>query len=87
MELRGLPNTKGVVEYEFASSASAALRVLRKGKAASDGQRNGAINLWRDDDGKLRGSRCVHFMEVELKTFRTQSQAAKWYRRALKKIH
>lgn len=86
MNLKGLPNTKDPIECEFAHSASAALRVLRTGKAPTDAGNRGAINLWYDDDGKLRGTRCVHLMQVELKTFRTQTAAAKWYRSALKKI-
>lgn len=85
-ELRGLQDTKGDVECVFAHSPSTAIRVVRTGKAATDAGDNGAISLWYDDNGKLRGTRCVHFMEVELKTFATQAKAAKWYKGALKKI-
>lgn len=86
MELRELPDTDAAIECEFASSPSRALRVLRTGKAATDAGDRGAINLWYDDSGKLRGTRYVHWMQVELKTFRTQTLAAKWYKSALKKI-
>jgi len=87
MEVRGLPDTKDAVECVFARSASAALRVVRIGKAATDAGDRGAIDLWYDDNGDLRGTRCVHLAQVELKKFRTQAQAAKWYRGVLKKIH
>lgn len=86
MEMRGLPDTKDAIECIFAHSPSAAIRILRTGKVATDAGDNGAINIWYDDNGKLRGARCVHLMQVELKTFRTQALATKWYRSALKKI-
>ena len=86
MELKGLDNTAAAIDYEFAKSSSTAIRLLRAGKAAVDGGEHGAISLWYDDDRKLRGSRCVRWNEVELKTFRTQALAMKWYRGALKKI-
>ena len=86
MELRGLPNTAGAIECVFAESATAALRVIRDGKAASMAGDRGSMNLWRDDNNQLRGDRCFYMRQMELRTFRNASDAAKWYRRTLKKV-
>lgn len=86
MELRGLPNTAGAIEAVFANSATAALRIIRDGKGATMAADNGSVSLWRDDDGKLRGTRCFYMRDMESLTFKNASLAATWYRRALKKI-
>jgi hypothetical protein len=86
MYMRDLPDTPGSLDCAFAFSASAAIKVIRTGKVATDAGDQGAISLWYDGKNKLRGSRCVHMAQIELKTFKNQAQAAKWYRQALKKI-
>lgn len=52
-----LPGTQSPKEYESCSSATGAIKALRKGLAATASGDRGAINLWRDDTGQLRGER------------------------------
>ena len=85
--LAGLPGTDGrKIECEFVGSVTAALFALSKGKPATLAADNGAINVWRDDAGCLRGERHFHKSVRESKRFYSKRELGVWLRGALKKI-
>lgn len=52
--LEGLPGTTSDKEFDFFRSPDGALKILRAGRAAVASETNGAINVWKDDDGNYR---------------------------------
>lgn len=87
MYMVDLPGKPGKHEVsQFASSVTAALKMIRAGSIATMAGDNGAINAYRADDGTLRADRSVYMATRESKTFRNLRTLAKWYRRALRRI-
>jgi uncharacterized protein YllA (UPF0747 family) len=84
--LAGLPNTTENQDCEIVSTVTAAFNVLRQGTAASASGDNGAINLWYDDDGDLRGERMRFLITEDSQTFSTKKEARTWLKDALQKI-
>lgn len=81
-----LPGTQSPKEYESCSSATGAIKALRKGLAATASGDRGAINLWRDDTGQLRGERFRFLLLQESAEFGTIASARIWYAASLKTI-
>jgi hypothetical protein len=52
--MRGLPGCATDREPIYARTKSAALRAVREGKAVVDSQDNGAMTVWKDDNGVIR---------------------------------
>lgn len=84
--LSGLPNTTGNQDCEIVRSIAGAFKALRRGVAASAAGDNGAINLWYDDDGDLRGERFCFMITQDSQTFQNQKEAGTWFKEALRKI-
>lgn len=87
MRLVGLPDTKGVIEADGVSSFAAVLRALRAGHAATTAGDDGAINIWRDDNGKLRGEVMRFMITQDSQTFNNQALIAPWFRKWFTIIH
>lgn len=64
-DLEGLP---GLTVAHYATSRTAALKLVRDGKTVTAAGRNGALNIWRDHSGCLRAAfyrQCVTLSRVE----------------------
>lgn len=78
MVLKGLPNTRYVRACKFFRSPTAAIRILRKGLAATSSGSNGAINVWKDRDGKYRCEAMRFKMTTNSTLFSSQSGVRNW---------
>jgi hypothetical protein len=84
--LRGLPGTDGSErECDLVRTVTAAFRSLRRGRPAAFAADNGAINVWRDDAGTLRGERYFYTAVRESKKFSSLKKLAVWLKRAIRK--
>jgi hypothetical protein len=85
--LTGLSGTDGKSrECVFVRSVPATLKVLRSGLAATAAGDNGAINVWRDDDGNYR-CEFQRFMSVkDSQIFRHLVSVESWLKEWLEKI-
>lgn len=85
--LAGLPGTDGGPrDAEMFSSASAALKILRKGLAATTAGDNGAINVYRDDSNKYRCEMMRHMVSMDAQQFTTQAEVREWLRQWMLEI-
>lgn len=82
-----LPNTKDPKECEFFRSVTKALAIIRRGLAATAAGGAGAINVWRDDSGQLRGELFVRQSLVESAVFGTVVSARRFIAQWLLKIN
>jgi hypothetical protein len=86
-KLIGLEGADGTArDCEFFSTPSRALKILRSGVAATAAADNGAINVWRDDDGMYR---CERFRMMSRKahaSMKTQKEVVVWLKVELPKI-
>lgn len=83
MLLVNLPNAKGRKDCELFHSVAKAFAILRRGLAATAASDNGAINLWYDDGGNLRGQRMRFMVSQDLRTFKNQKEAGAGLKDAL----
>lgn len=86
MNLVGLENTRKIRRCMFARSGAEAVRVLRKGLAATAAGDTGAINAYQDRDGVYRCEAMRFMATVESQSFNSLRSVAKWYAVWLKKI-
>jgi hypothetical protein len=86
MTLRYLPDTPSDVEAILVRSVPGALKALRNGMAATAADDNGAINVWRTDDGKYRCLSCRHLQTIDYQVFDKAADVAAWTKTWLKKI-
>ena len=86
-ELRGLPDTAGTKECEFFNSVSRARAILRKGLAATSAGDDGAINVWKDDNGKWQCEAMRYMVTQDSQTCDRVKDIEPWVRTWLKKIH
>lgn len=63
---------------EFFRSFSAAMRIIREGRVATAANDNGAINIYRRDDGLYHCTFCRHWCELSVRTFRAQRYIKNW---------
>lgn len=61
--------------------------VLNNGMACTDAGSNGAINIWKDDENKIRCEAMKYMSSVELKIYDKISDAKRWYSRWKTKIY
>jgi len=85
--LTGLPGVKRK-ETPCAGfrSPSGALRVLRRGLAASTASDNGAVIVWTDDAGFYRCEFNRHRQPINREKYRTQVQVVAWLKEWMPKM-
>lgn len=85
--LKGLSGiTVEEVECEFFTTVNDVRYILRNGKAATTAKQNGAINIWLDDENKIRCEAMRHYKVFDQAKFNSVTAAAKWIRYSLKQI-
>lgn len=60
--------------------------VLRNNMAVTAADNNGALNVWKDDEGNIRCEAMRYCRTLEEKTYKTVEQAIKWVDKWLEKI-
>jgi len=78
MTLTDLPGTKGQREGEGFQSVSGALAILRRGIVAAKASDNGAVAVWRDDNGTLRCERMMFRITQDAKKCKSLKEVAQW---------
>jgi hypothetical protein len=85
--LDDLPGIKGGrAKCKFFRLAKEVKPILDSGYAATAADNNGAINVYRDDDGKIRCEAFRFCSLLDEKIFDEYSEAFKWVSKWLKKI-
>lgn len=77
-KFQGLPDTTGDVEAAYFSTAAAALRLLRTYRCVTAAKDYGAIHIWRDDNGVLRGELSRWMITRDQQIFKTLVAARLW---------
>lgn len=71
---------------EFFSTPLQMKKIIAKGMAATSASRNGALNVWQDDKGVLRGSYHQFCQELESNVFESMDDLLAWTKKYLRKI-
>lgn len=82
--LEGLAVKK--IDAEFFSKASQIKAILDKGIAATAAEQNGALNIWKADDGRYRCESMRSFKTLDYQKFTTLGQVGKWAKEWLELI-
>lgn len=86
MQLVGLPNTRKIRRCEWARSASAAVRLVRKRIAATAADDYGAIHVYDDKQGRYCCQAFRRFQCVDDRMFTSLKDVRGWWSLWLKKI-
>ena len=86
MEMKGMKGVAGSRAAAFCKTASDARRALEAGKVAAAAEDYGAVIVWRDDSGTLRGDRQKFRHSEEECEFSSMTKALKWFTAACKQI-
>lgn len=79
MLLSGLEGVKKKdVPCQIFTSVSQIKKILDKNEAATTAGGNGAINIYKDDDGFLRGELMRHLRTIDKKIFNSMDELKKW---------
>lgn len=84
--LIGLEGVKGKIETECASSVSKMIQIFRNYGAATAAGDDGAICIWRDDRGILRGDLQRYMITMDKQEFATIKAMHEWVRTTWPKI-
>jgi hypothetical protein len=82
--LEGL--TKKSIDALFIQKGSDIEVILMNDYAATAANYNGAINIWKDDEGNIRCESMRYFTRLETKIYKKISPAIKWTDKWLIKI-
>lgn len=86
MTLEKLEGTNGKpIEAEYINDASEFYK-LEKAKAITTADSNGAINIWIDDDGKIRCNAMRHLSTIDYKITKSRTAARQWLIKWIEKI-
>lgn len=85
-KLVGLEGVSRDIDALFIYKGSDIEVILNNDYAATDAQQNGAINIYKDDEGKIRCEAMAHFRSLEHKIFDTIEEAIVWTDEWLVKI-
>jgi hypothetical protein len=87
-ELRGLPGVKRpAVLARYASSRTDAVRQLRTCRAVTAAGDCGALNVWRDDKGKIRASFHRYLATIDEVSDLTRGGLILWLRTWWPRLH
>lgn len=84
--LSGLPGTTGVVKCRMVWSVRGAKMALRSGVAATAAGNNGALNVWRGNDGAYLCEAYYRRSTVASAKFSAWSDVVKWLKQWFKEI-
>lgn len=88
MALIGLEGVKAhEVACDFITRSSQIRGIIKKGNAVTAAGYNGAINIWKDDAGYLRGEAMRHFISLDKKIFTDMKEVKSWADKWLKEIN
>lgn len=88
MKLTGLAGTNGNdIECKFINKGKQIEAILNDGIAATSAGDNGAINIWKDDEGFIRCESMRFMISLEKAAFEKMPDAVKWANKWLKKIN
>ena len=77
-EFAGMPGVKKKLKGPLVSSVTAFLREIDKHRIVSGAGSYGALNLYRDDKGVLRGERHVRHFTGASAEFKSKAAAKRW---------
>lgn len=83
MPFLDLPNTKGERDARHVKTGRAAVRAALDGFVGCAYDDNGGLDIWRDDDGVLRGSHCRFMRSLDKPVFKSQAAAVRWFNEKL----
>lgn len=87
MPLTGLKGVSAeLVECEFFNYPSEIEAIISNGMAATSAGTFGAMNIWKDDHGLLRGEVMEHCVTIESKSFKNMTEAVAFGKKWLPKI-
>lgn len=85
-----LNNLEGVseetIECEFTDKSSEIKAILDRGLAVTTGHDNGAINIWKDDNGNIRCEAMRHCQSLDKQIFKKMTDVRTWFDRWIKII-
>ena len=83
---KGMPDVKrGILKGPMVDSISGFMDALRNHRICSAAGDDGAVNVYRADDGTFRCSFCRYLNYVSNETFTTKSAVRKWLKEWLPK--
>ena len=86
-ELKDLFGVKAKsVDAVFFKRAAKIETILSNNMAATAADYNGALNIWKDDEGKIRCEAFAHYKAVDNNMYSSIPPAIKWAKKWLKKI-
>lgn len=86
-ELKGLPGIKEASrEAERIDKPADIEKILERGLAGTTAGDDGAINVWKDDEGNVRCERHRFLAVVDAQTFTKMKDAIKWTKEAISLI-
>ena len=83
-DLEGIKKKK--IACEFFRKPSQIKSILDSGKAATAADENGALNVWKDDDGFFRCTAMRRMMTIDEQRFSNLKDAKQWARKWLEEI-
>lgn len=87
MALLNLEGVKAkITNCEFFSTPEEMELILKNGVAATTAGDNGAINVYRDDEGAIRCEAMRHLSSIDKKIYQDIEGAKAWSKKWLKKI-
>ena len=87
MPLTGLAGiSKKEIEHENIAKAQDIERIISKGCGATAAGPNGAINVWKDDEGNIQCEYQVRMLTMDSKIYKTMNAAIGWTKKRLKQI-
>lgn len=87
MTLKGLKGTTIIdMECEFFKKTSQIKKILESGKAATTANTNGAINIWKDDEGFIRCESMRHYFILDEQKFTKIIEVKNWAKKWLIEI-
>lgn len=85
--LKGLKGTTiAEMECEFFSKPSEIKKILESGKAVTTAKDNGAINIWKDDEGFIRCEAMRYYATLDEQRFAKISEVKEWAKKWLLEI-
>jgi hypothetical protein len=85
-ELAGLKGLKKTIKAVFIKKGEEICKVMEAGHGATAADQNGAINVYRADDGLIRCEAMKFQQIIEQKSYKTAGPAINWANKWLKLI-
>lgn len=79
----GMTGVSGSLHGPIIHSVSAADAALRKHRMVSAAGDHGAVNIWKDDDGALRGEFQRFCVTLDKQRFKSKAHALEWLKKWL----